>query len=161
MTSIKNKAFKVWLISLIVLIIMYFIYDITENGIISTIFFLLSAYVLIFSLYLVTNFIFRKVDTSIGELSDTSKEAIGQFLILVAIISYLGPLIYKYFNKPPTPPTEVSGTVEYYDCRQKIVLNNDSYLKRGGTFVCLYGVCAQIETENGICTKAYIYEKQR
>lgn len=65
---------------------------------------------------------------------------------------------------------EREGAVKYDDCREIITLKEGDWKTYTNKFTCAYaktgkgliygGECAHIETENGICTTAYVYEKK-
>ena len=90
-------------------------------------------------------------------------------IFLLGLLVYGGIYMYQHFMVSQ-PHTEVSGTVKYDDCRQKITLNATDYAKQSGTFLCndtktnsgksMGGECVETVTDSsGTCQTAYIYEK--
>jgi hypothetical protein len=65
---------------------------------------------------------------------------------------------------------EQEGEAKYEDCRNKIMVKQDSTEKLFKKFTCSYaknengkiisGVCVHVETEGAVCQTAYIYYKQ-
>jgi len=90
-------------------------------------------------------------------------------IIVGGLMIFGGILIYQHFVNEPLE--EVSGTVKYDDCREIVKLKEGGSEIKNKKFTCNYsktqsgkimsGECASIETENGICTKAYVYEKEQ
>jgi len=70
-----------------------------------------------------------------------------------------------------SPSKEVDGLVKYDDCREIVKLKEGDSETKNKKFICSYaktqsgkimsGECASTVTENGICTKAYVYEKKQ
>ena len=100
-------------------------------------------------------------------MNDDSWKAIGQLFLIIAII-YGGFLVYQNFIIEPFE--EVSGTVKYDDCREKINLKGDQLKDLTGTYICndsktnsgksMGGECVKIITDStGKCQTAYVYEK--
>lgn len=100
-----------------------------------------------------------------NEKGSSTGETIWGLLCLGLIIWAVFALIGHF-----TQATESEGTVKYDDCRQIITTAQGSSDTWGKNFTCtnfkaksgrlISGTCVHIETENGICTKAYVYEKK-
>jgi len=64
---------------------------------------------------------------------------------------------------------EHAGLVKFEDCREIFTINLDAAKKLGKSFTCasqrtwkgtlMGGKCAHVETSNGLCTKAYVYDQ--
>jgi hypothetical protein len=89
-------------------------------------------------------------------------------IFLIVIIWSAGS--YLYDNYAGQPFKEVSGEVQYSDCREQITLSKDDYSKETGTFICndaktisgksMGGECVKtIMDSGGKCQTADVYEK--
>lgn len=95
-------------------------------------------------------------------------EGVGE-IVVIGLIIWGG--VYLYQNYINSPSSELSGIIKYDDCRQIIKLKEGDSETRNKKFTCNYnktqsgaimsGSCVYTETENGICTKAYTYEKEQ
>jgi hypothetical protein len=102
-------------------------------------------------------------------MNPTSKKAIWQLVVLIAIV-FIGWKVFASFRGG-----ETEGVAKYDDCRQVITVQDptqnfswNTYFKN---FTCTYwktqsgkirtGKCVYVETDSGVCTKAYVYEKKQ
>lgn len=108
-------------------------------------------------------------------LKEHFKEKLAIAIVLAIFCTIVGGamviiiLVASYFSSPFSP-SEVSGTVDYSDCRTTINLTSDQYQSHGGRFVCndqkttsgksMGGECVQVKLDgSGKCSTAYVYEK--
>src|ERR1041385_500807 len=91
----------------------------------------------------------------------------GIVIALIGILAGWGIVSLFDFNYHGTN----EGTVNYSDCRQVVTLQPNDWRTYFGTFVgtelktksgtSLGGEFVKTETQSGLCTKAYVYYKQR
>ena len=96
-----------------------------------------------------------------GSTGDTIVGVVVFGLIIFGVLAVIG-----YFSGG----MESEGIVKYDDCRQILTIKEGSGDTFGKKFTCEYirsksgklmsGTCVHIDTENGVCTTAYVYEKK-
>lgn len=100
-----------------------------------------------------------------SQRGNSTGETIWGILVFGLIIWGVFALIGHF-----TRSTESEGTVKYDDCKQIITTKQGSSDTYGKNFTCntyksksgrlISGICVHIDTENGACTKAFVYEKK-
>jgi hypothetical protein len=94
--------------------------------------------------------------------------------VLLVLICWGGYSAYNWAHDQWSPQIsaagEYEGTVKSDDCRQQIMLSEDSPVTRQKKFMCIYqksktgklmsGICTAVEMDGSTCKAAYTYQKK-